>query len=192
MLQKQNENWYAVYTRPRWEKKVSELLTRKKIENYCPMNQVMKQWSDRKKLVEVPLFSSYVFIKADITNHTAIKQTDGLVNFVYWLGKPAVIKESEIDTIKEFLLQYQNVQLEKIAVNVNDRIRVSNGPFQMLEGDVMEVKSKSVKVCLPSLGYAMIAEVDIANVEVLTREIFMATPNNLQYNSTGAFNTSYR
>ena len=191
-IMSENQNWYAVYTRPRWEKKVSELLGRKKIENYCPLNQVVRQWSDRKKIVEEPLFNSYVFIKITPSEQAAVKQTDGVVNFVYWLGKPAVIKDNEIDMIKKFLFQYQNITLEKISVNVHDRVRVSNGPFTHLEGDVLEVKSKVVKVYLPSLGYAMIAEVEIENVEVLTRDTMIGSINNSHYNSNAAFSAVYR
>ena len=57
------KNWYAVYTRPRAEKKVADALTKKKIENFSPINKVIRQWSDRKKIVYEPLFTSYVFIK---------------------------------------------------------------------------------------------------------------------------------
>jgi transcription antitermination factor NusG len=98
-----NKKWYAVYTRPRWEKKVADLLVRKHIDNYCPLNKVVRQWADRKKLVLEPLFTSYVFVHTTPQEHLAIKQTDGILNFVFWLGQPAVIRDEEIDTIKLFL-----------------------------------------------------------------------------------------
>jgi transcription antitermination factor NusG len=162
-----NKKWYAVYTRPRWEKKVADLLVKKHIENYCPLNKVVRQWADRKKLVLEPLFTSYVFVHADPTEHLAIKQTDGIMNFVYWLGQPAVIRDEEIDAIKQFLDEHQNVQLEKINVNMHDRVRISNGPLMSLEGDVIEVRNKTVKVQLTSLGYVMTAEVEKSNVEII-------------------------
>src|SRR5438552_1791491 len=140
------KKWYAVYTRPRWEKKVSELLTRKKIENFCPLNKVVRQWADRKKTIYEPLFSCYVFVHSNEAEHLSIKKTDGLLNFVYWLGKPAIIKDDEIDAVKKFLDEHDNVQLEKIHVDVNDKIRVISGPFTFYEGDVLEVKNKTVKV----------------------------------------------
>ncbi|MEJ7911787.1 MAG: UpxY family transcription antiterminator [Chitinophagaceae bacterium] len=162
-----NKQWYAVYTRPRWEKKVASLLTRKKVDNFCPLNKVVKQWADRKKIIEEPLFTSYVFVYTSIADQLAVRQTDGVLNFVYWLGKPAVIKDKEIDTIKSFLQLHKNVQLEKIDVSVNDQIRVVGGPLMMREGEIIEVKNKTVKVRLPSLGYAMYAEVEKSNVEIL-------------------------
>lgn len=162
-----NKHWYAVYTRPRWEKKVADLLTKKRVENYCPLNKVVRQWADRKKVVFEPLFTSYVFVYASPEEHLAIKQTDGILNFVYWLGQPAVIRTEEIDTVKQFLADYQNVQLEKVAVNVNDQVKITSGPLMSREGNVIEVKSRTVRVLLPSLGYAMVAEIEKSNVTIL-------------------------
>lgn len=162
-----DKKWYAVYTRPRWEKKVSELLSKRKVENYCPLNRVIHQWADRKKVVFQPLFTSYVFVYASEAEFLPVKQTDGVLNLVYWLGKPAVIKTEEIDAIKKFLNDYTDVKLEKITVNINDKVRITGGALTMLEGDVIEVKNSTLKVMLPSLGYAMIAEVRKTNVEII-------------------------
>src|SRR4029077_16112 len=98
-----NKKWFAVYTRPRWEKKVAEILTRKKVENYCPLNKVLRQWSDRKKIVHEPLFTSYVFVRVSESEIMSLKRINGVTNLVYWLGKPAIIRDSEIETIKMFL-----------------------------------------------------------------------------------------
>src|SRR5688500_10904022 len=103
------KRWYAVYTRPRWEKKVAAALSKSEIENYCPLNKVERRWSDRKKIIEEPLFTSYVFVRASLKEQTVIRETDGIVNFVYWLGRPAVIRNEEIDLIKRFLNQHKNV-----------------------------------------------------------------------------------
>ncbi|MEJ7768278.1 MAG: UpxY family transcription antiterminator [Chitinophagaceae bacterium] len=161
------KKWHVVYTRPRWEKKVSTLLTKKRITNYCPLNRVLPQWAARKKTVHEPLFTSYVFIHASEMEHLAIKQTDGIFDFVYWLDKPAVIRDEEMDTLKSFLEDNYNVRLEKIKVNVNDKVRIISGPLMTREGEILEAKSRTVKVFLPSLGYAMIAEVKTAEVEII-------------------------
>jgi transcription antitermination factor NusG len=162
-----DKRWHAVYTRPRWEKKVADLLSKRKIENFCPLNKVVRQWADRKKTVYEPLFSSYVFVHATEMEHLAIRQTDGILNFVYWLGQPAVIKDEEIDAIYRFLEEHDNVKLEKIHVNISDKVRIVHGPLANREGDVLEVKRKSVRVSLPSLGYDMIAEVAKSRIEVI-------------------------
>ncbi|HVZ55138.1 MAG TPA: UpxY family transcription antiterminator [Chitinophagaceae bacterium] len=159
--------WFAVYTRPRWEKKVAELLGKRKIEHYCPLNRVQKQWSDRKKVVFEPLFTSYVFVNIADTQQMPVLQTPGIINFVYWLGKPAIIRNEEITTIKQFLNEYTNVRLEKTQVNLNDHVRIINGPLMMRKGNIVEVRNSTVKVMLPSLGHALIAEVRKENVEKL-------------------------
>ena len=163
--------WYAVYTKPRWEKKVASLLARKQIENYCPLNKVQRQWSDRKKVVLEPLFQSYVFVNISVKQHSIVRETSGVLNFVYWLQKPAVIRDEEIDVIKRFLNEYHHVQLEKATVNLNDKVRIIGGPLMMREGNVLEVKNKTVKVLLPSMGYALVAEIEKINLEKVARTV---------------------
>lgn len=163
------KKWYAVYTRPKWEKKVSQILTSRKIEAYCPMNRVQKQWSDRKKLMEEPLFTSYVFVHISLTEHLQIKQAEGVINFVHWLGSPAVIKDEEIDTIRKFLGEYKNVKLEKAEVNLNDRVLITGGLLGGKEGDVIKINNSTVKVYLPSLGYRLLAEIEKTNITVLKK-----------------------
>jgi transcription antitermination factor NusG len=164
-----NEQWYAVYTRPRWEKKVAEILTSKSINNYCPLNRVVRQWSDRKKVVYEPLFTSYVFVHVSEKQHADLRKVDGIISLVYWLGKPAVIKDAEIEVIREFLNEYSNVQLEKAAVNVNDIVKVTKGPLMDREGSIVAVKTNTVKVALPSLGYVLYAELEKTSIEKITR-----------------------
>jgi transcription antitermination factor NusG len=160
------------------------MLVKKRIETYCPLNKVVRQWADRKKVVFEPLFTSYVFVHINAQEQLAVKQTDGIMNFVYWLGQPAVIKDEEIDAVKQFLEEYQNVQLEKIAVNMNDRVKISNGPLMAREGDVIEVRNRTVKVQLPSLGYALTAEVDKSNVEIISM--------NTSYKNSYLYNAFFR
>jgi transcription antitermination factor NusG len=106
-----NNYWYAVYTKPRWEKKVAENMTKNSFENYCPLNKVLRQWHDRKKFVQEPLFTSYVFVKTDESRHSELSRISGVLNLVYWLRRPAMIREEEIDIIRQFTDQYTNVQL---------------------------------------------------------------------------------
>ncbi len=156
--------WYAIYTRPRWEKKVAALLTQKSIENYCPLNKVRRQWSDRTKTVEEPLFKSYVFVKVEDEERTSVRMTDGVVNFVYWNGKPAVIRDKEIQTIRLFLDEYENVEAVKMQFDPGQKVRITAGPMMDHEGRVLEIKNKSVKVCIESLGFMLIAYIDKAKL----------------------------
>jgi transcription antitermination factor NusG len=163
-----SKSWYAVYTKPLWEKKVSKLLDRKKIENYCPLAKIQRQWSDRKKILETPLFISYVFVYITEEEKLSVRQTDGILNFVHWLKKPAVIQTEEIILIKRFLNEYRDIKLEKTSVNLNDRVRIISGPLMEREGNILEIKHRTIKVLLPSLGYTLVAEIEKSNVEILS------------------------
>ena len=132
----------------------------KGIESYCPLNKVRRKWSDRIKTIEEPLFKSYVFVKISEDQRTNVRMTNGVVNFVYWNGKPALIKEKEIQTIKRFLDEYENVEAVKMNIGPDDRVRVVSGPMMDQEGKVLELKNKTAKVCIDSLGYMLIAYID--------------------------------
>ena len=152
--------WLAVYTRPRWEKKVNRLLEEKGVERYCPLNKVRRKWSDRVKVIEEPLFKSYVFVKVNDDDRTSVRMTPGVINFVYWQGKPAVIKEKEINAIKRFLDEYENVEVHALDVKVNQRVKITTGPLMDQEGQVLEVQHKTAKIAIDSLGYLLVASVD--------------------------------
>jgi transcription antitermination factor NusG len=160
-------SWYAIYTKPRFEKKVADSLTAMGIENYCPLNKVVKQWSDRKKVVEEPLFTSYVFVHVTEKQHLQIRKVMGVINFVYWLNKPAIILDSEIEIIKQFLRECTNIKLERANFRNNDLIRITAGSLMNLEGSVMNVNKRTVKVMLPTLGCVLIAEVSKDYVELM-------------------------
>jgi len=167
----ENKKWFAVHTKPRFEKRVTEILTRKKIENYCPINKVLVQWSDRKKLVNEPLFPYFVFIKMTESELLSLKQIDGVINFVYWLGRPAVIREAEIEAIKQFLDEYNNIWLEKIQVNMIEIEQNNDDSFKKFENGVIALKNKSVRVELPSLGFVMVADSEPTDADVMVRTI---------------------
>jgi transcription antitermination factor NusG len=155
-----SKKWLAVYTRPRWEKKVNQLLTEKGVESYCPLNKVRKKWSDRVKVVEEPLFKSYVFVKVDEEDRSRVRMTTGAINFVYWNGKPAVIREKEITAIKRFLDEYENVEARPVQLKVNQRVRITNGTLMDQEGKVLDIRRKTARVAIDSLGYILIAHIE--------------------------------
>jgi transcription antitermination factor NusG len=157
--------WYAVYTKPRWEKKVSGLLAEKGIEAYCPLNRMRKKWSDRIKWVEEPLFKSYVFVHIDMdTTQPEVRLTNGVLNFVYWVGKPAVIKQVEIDRIRRFLNEYDNVTLEALELRPDDTVVITAGVLMEKEGKVLKQSGNTVTIEIASLGYRLVAKVDKRNV----------------------------
>lgn len=160
----ERKNWYAVYTKPRWEKKVYGLLLGKGMIAYCPLNRVRKKWSDRVKWVEEPLFKSYVFVRVAETDLPDVRLINGIVNFVYWLGKPAVVKDKEIETIRKFLNDYDEVQAIPLDLQKDAKVTIRRGAFMDKEAIVVKVINNKVQVVLESLGYSLVAVIDKSNV----------------------------
>lgn len=164
------KKWYAAYTRPRWEKKVSRVLEQKGIECWCPLKKTVKQWSDRKKTVEEPLFTSYVFVHISDQEKTPVLSTDGILNFVYYVGKPAIIRDEEIDIIRKYLNEkLATVSVQSLtSLDENTRIKVNQGIFMDTTGTVLKGGKKKVFVKLESLEQVMIVEFPLEYLSPLT------------------------
>lgn len=162
-----NKRWYAVYTKPRWEKKVFERLQNEGLEAYCPQNRVRKKWSDRTKWIQEPLFKSYVFVKVAEEEITRVRMVAGVVNFVYWLGKPAVVKTREIETIRKFLNDYEEVWAEPLDLSANSRVTIRKGLLMDKEARVMKVLNNKVRVVIESIGFSLVAVIDKSNIMLI-------------------------
>lgn len=159
--------WYAVYTKPRWEKKVASLLEERGIEHYCPLNKVVKQWSDRKKTVLEPLFKSYVFVQVEEKEKWNILKISGIVNYVHWLGKPAKIREDEIDNVKKFLNEFESVDVVEAGSALNSRVKIRQGVLMNYQGILLEVHGNRASVKIESMGLQLIAVFDKKNLELI-------------------------
>ncbi|WP_222537992.1 UpxY family transcription antiterminator [Pedobacter polysacchareus] len=160
-----SRHWLVVYTRPRWEKKVDRLLKQQDIKSYCPVRSITNQWADRKKIVDLPLFSGYVFVWVNEREEYKVRQTLGVLNFIYYMGKPAIIRDSVIEKIEE--LMNRNVACEIINsqdINLGDRIRIKHGIFYNQEGTVIKVQGKHVLMVLDHLNCAVVSSVPIADI----------------------------
>ena len=152
------KNWYVLYTKPQCEKKVASLLVKKKIENFIPVvsTETAKSW--RNKVQNKPLFKSYVFVHVTEQDAILLSRSEGVISLLHWLGRPAVINDAEIAALKEFTEDYQNIELEKLTVNSNVLERSIYRSSYEIEGNLLAVKNKTIKINLPSLGYAMVAK----------------------------------
>lgn len=145
-------DWLVVYTKPKNEQKVAKELGRLGIDNYCPMLTLMKQYSDRKKKVKQPLIPSYVFVRIEERDRQKIFQVSGVVRFVFWLGKPAVVKEKEIEILRDHLkgvyhdISFQNSQK-------GDLLNITSGPFKGAEGIVERIDKNKIYIRLVGLGF---------------------------------------
>ena len=163
------KNWYIVYTKPKSEKKVAALLTKRKMENFCPLNCKSMVQFRKSKLVYEPLFSSYVFVNLEENEIHLLKHIENVVSLVFWKGKPAVIHNEEIKAIKEFTGDHQNIKLEKTQVNLNGEPKADDNRSYSIDGKILMIKNKSIRVNLPSLGFTLVAELE--GESVLGREV---------------------
>ncbi len=158
--------WYVLYTKPRNEKKTAGLLEAKGIEVYCPLQEVIKQWSDRKKKINEPVFRSYIFVFLNDYDKekTEALATSGAVRFLRWLGKPGVVRTEEIEAIKQFLSEYKGAE---IIVNFNEgqEVTVAEGALSEQSGKIIRIKSNKALLQLRSLGWNIMAEIPIQSLK---------------------------
>lgn len=147
--------WYALYTESRQEKKVATRLKQLGIEVYCPLIIQERQWSDRKKKVEVPLLPSYVFVNLELQHREVVFQVSGVVRYLYWLGQPAIIKDSEIETLQRWL-QDKIVSLEIVGIQPGTVYEIPSGPFIGQKGIVDKVDKSQIILILEQLGVKII------------------------------------
>lgn len=145
-------NWYVVYTKPKWEKKVAERLNEIGVTAYCPLVVKISQWSDRKRKIEVPLFNSYIFVQVEEKERNVIFEIPGAVRYLFWLGKPAIVKEQEIQIIQNWLNVPDTFKVTVDKWQKGDKIVLESGPFVAQSAIVQEVKHNHYLLILESLG----------------------------------------
>lgn len=162
-----DKQWYAIYTKLRAEKKVSEILTRKKIENFLPLNKIVTDRIINKKVIKEPLFSRYIFIRLTKLQLSELKKFPDIISMVYWLGKPVIIDDQEISMIQNFLNAHLNVTIKKTTL-LNDTSKKYDSSVVEQEGLGITVKNKRANIILPSLGYMLTAEPETSNVRIIS------------------------
>jgi transcriptional antiterminator RfaH len=137
------EKWYAIYTRPRAEKQVYQRLEESGVEAYLPMQKTIRQWSDRKKVVEKPLLSSYIFVKTKPKNFPVVYRTNGVVKFVSFEGQPVSIPQKQIDNLR--LLINSNADIEVSSENFakGDNVEVVSGALVGLTGELIKIGTRN-------------------------------------------------
>lgn len=139
--------WYALMTNPRAEKKVASLLEQHQIIHYLPLHKCPRKWSDRIKIVEMPLFPSYIFVKVEAKNLSPLLFLKGVLRVVYYCGKPATIRETEIKAIESFL-----AKAEKKPICIGDEVLITHGILTNQKGRIQTIKNKTLVLELEQLG----------------------------------------
>ncbi len=149
----ETKRWYAVYVRSRAEKKAADELLMNNIEHYLPLIKRLKQWSDRKKWVEEPLFRSYIFVRIDIKDYYHVLQNPYLVRYITFEGKAVPIPNEQIEAIRYFLEELEPDEPENIEWIKGQQVEVVAGELTGLTGELIEVNGKhKVKVQIDAIG----------------------------------------
>jgi transcription antitermination factor NusG len=148
------KKWFVVYTRPHQELKVAKQLTAMGITNYCPTITLVKQYSDRKKKVIKPLLSSYVMVELEENQREKVFACCGIVRYLFFLGKPAVVPAYEIDLMQDHLNGVYN-DIKVTTLRVGDSHTITQGPFSGVSGRVVQSDNTKVKLELASLGMSI-------------------------------------
>ena len=154
--------WYAVYTSSRNEKKVFERLQKDAINVFFPTIRKQRQWSDRKKWVEMPLFSSYLFVNIKPTEYYRVLKTPGVVRYVSFEGKAVDIPEKQIDTIKAMLLSGYEIETSSETFESGDKVEICAGPLIGLSGVFVEHRgSHKVIVRIEQIGQSIMINIPL-------------------------------
>ena len=161
-------NWYALYTKPRSEKKVLDRLLEQGIEAYLPLQKRLRQWKDRKKWVEVPLISSYIFVKIEQKEYIKVLNTVGALRFIFFLGKAAIIPEWQINSLKQLLESEEGIEISTENFKKGNRVRVISGALIGMEGELVSIKRhKKVIVRIDQVGYSISVNIPLSDLNIL-------------------------
>jgi len=141
-------SWFVLYTSARAEKRVAERLKDMGVEAYLPLHKSKRKWSDRVKEMEMPLFNSYIFVKLPEHKLRELLLVYGVSRILFYLGRPAVVRDEEIDAIKEFLTIAENKEI----ISTGDIVQILGGAMENKKGEVLKVEDKLVTLYLEELG----------------------------------------
>ena len=150
-------NWYVLCTKPRHEAKTAHALEQLGFEVYCPVKTEVRQWSDRKKKVRSPLFSKYIFVRTCEQNRNGVFQAAGVLNYLFWLKKPAVVPEQEMNALRCYL-EDEAIDSEDLrCFKSGDTVELKQGFFKGQKAEIKKINNQRVELILPVLGYRLIA-----------------------------------
>ena len=158
------KNWYVLYTKPRHEKKVAERLSAAGYKVYCPLHKVKRQWSDRAKVVEEPLFKGHVFIRIEGYKRDEVFSYPGTVRYLFWLRRPAVVREQEIAIIKKWLGHNGYNRIQVSASTPGTYVRIISGKFLNEEGVLLDISGSKALIQLKEMGMQL--SIDLSQNEL--------------------------
>jgi transcriptional antiterminator RfaH len=162
--------WHVLVTRSRHEKKSAQLLTSKGLEVYLPLQKVMRQWSDRKKLVDVPLFSGYIFIRYDESRRQEVLNVPGIVRFVRYDKQDATIPEDQVRAIRMAIDEDIEMDVTELRFTEGEEIRIISGPFRGVYGKIINYNSrKKIMISIDIIGKNIVIETGKTRIEKMPK-----------------------
>ena len=147
-------NWYVIHTKPKGEKKAEEQLLSSGINAYCPTRNEIRLWSDRKKRIQVPVLPSMVLVNIDEKDINRVFECSGVLRYMFWLGKRAVVRQSEVDILKKYLEgDYNLIDSNLSNIKVGDNFSLSS--FNNERGIVNRISNNNIWIYLKSIGYSI-------------------------------------
>ena len=166
-------NWYAIYTLPRAEKKTYAELVKQGIEAFLPLQRTLKQWSDRKKWVEEPLFRSYLFVNIPPNLYFDVLNTQGVVRYITFEGKAVPIPEKQIEAIRYFLAG-EGLNFDPMDAPDMDHytpgttVEVIKGPLTGISGELVQVAGRhKVRLEISAVGQSILVTIPISQLRVI-------------------------
>jgi transcriptional antiterminator RfaH len=157
------DKWYALYTRPRAEKLVFSRLVEAGIETFLPLQKTYRVWSDRRKLVEKPLLSSYIFVKTKSRHFPEVYKTNGVVKFVSFEGQPVSIPQKQIDNLRLLINSNAEIEVSSEKFVQGDNVEVVSGSLVGLTGELIKIGSRNrVIVRIDRLDQNLILKIPMA------------------------------
>jgi transcription antitermination factor NusG len=155
-------NWFAVYTKSRFEKKVYSHLSEQSIEAYLPLQKKLRQWSDRKKWIEEPLISSYVFVRITEKEYFRVLNTPGVVCYVSFSGKAAPIRDAHIETLKKILATGSEFELTSEKIQPGESVEIVVGRLLGTQGELIQYKGNTkVLIRIGDTGHSLVLTIPV-------------------------------
>mgnify|MGYP003433756586 FL=1 len=169
-IDKDNKKWFAIYVKSRNEKKVFKTLDDIGIESFLPLITRMKQWSDRRKKVEEPLFRSYLFVNISLNDYYKVLNVNGVVKFICFEKKPVEVPQNQIIAIKKYITDtdLHDVDCENIDFKEGELVRIKSGQMKDLIGRFVKINGKHrVVIDIEAVGQSLPINIARSNIEAV-------------------------
>jgi transcription antitermination factor NusG len=168
IAENEKKTWFLVQTNSRCEKKCLEGLTKMHVEAFLPLQKVKRQWSDRIKTIEEPLFKGYIFVKIEPKNRFSIFKIPNIFRYVQFNGEYATISQKEINAIKKTLEKGESIEIVDIDFEIGQEVLVTSGPFTGIHARLIDTSKKGKLILeVKAIGKGVVMELGSSKVRII-------------------------